>query len=110
MSVEADTTDYVDFSLVVDDTEPLDTGSLAISSVSSATSGKGGNFKITWNTNKPADSEVTFTCCGTFTNSELVTDHSMSFRGKKGDTYEYWVSSTDADGSIVSDGPYYHDN
>jgi hypothetical protein len=83
---------------------------LVISNVSSQKSGRGGNFKITWNTNNSADSEVTFTCCGTFNNSELVTDHSMSFRGQKNATYEYWVTSTDAAGSSVTEGPYNHEN
>jgi hypothetical protein len=108
--VEADTTNFKHFSLAVDDTEPPDTGSLEISNVSSAKSGKGGNFKITWDTNNPANSEVTFTCCGTFTNSELVTGHSMSFRGQKNVTYEYWVSSTDADGNTATSGPHQHIN
>ena len=107
MVTEGANTGGVDFALVVDQS-PAE--SLAISNVDSEKSGKGGNFKITWTTNTPADSEVTFNCCGTFTNSELVTGHSMSFRGKKGDTYEYWVSSTDADGNTVSDGFYYHNN
>jgi len=97
----------VDFVLVVDQS-PAE--SLAISNVDSQTSGKGGNFKITWTTTIAADSEVTFNCCGAFTNSEPVTSHSMSFRGKKGDTYTYRVSSTDADGNTVSDGPYSHSN
>lgn len=85
-----------------------DTPAPVISNVSSNTSGRGGNFKITWNTDEPADSEVKFTCCGVFTNSELVTDHSMGFRGQKGVTYEYWVSSTDAAGNKATEGPLYH--
>ncbi len=101
-------TTVVDFALEVDES-PAE--SLFISEeVSSEKSGKGGNFKVTWGTNIPADSEVSFPCCGLFTNSELVTDHSMSFRGKKGDTYEYWVSSTDADGNTVTSGPHEHSN
>ncbi len=107
--VKAATT-VANFSLAVDDTEQPNTGSLKISNVASEKSGKGGNFKITWDTNNPANSEITFNCCGTFTNSELVTGHSMSFRGQKKVRYEYWVSSTDDTGNYVSDGPYYHDN
>ena len=97
-------TSGVNFSL-----EP-DLTALVISAVSSEKSGKGGTFKINWTTNKPADSEVTFTCCGTFTNSELVTDHSMSFRGTKGVTYTYSVKSTDASGNTAEAGPFQHGN
>ncbi len=98
------------FTLEPDGTSEGDTTALEIWNVDSEKSGKGGNFKITWNTNNPADSEVIFTCCGPFTNSELVTDHSMSFRGQKNVTYEYWVSSTDAAGNNVTEGPYDHEN
>ena len=86
------------------------TTALMISNIDSEKSGKGGTFKITWDTNNPANSEVTFECCGTFTNSELVKDHSMSFRGKKGDTYTYWVSSTDAQEHTVTSDTYTHSN
>ena len=103
-------TSGTNFTLDPDGTSEGDTTALIISTVSSQKSGKGGNFKITWNTNNPADSGVIFTCCGTFTNSELVTDHSMSFRGQKNVTYEYWVSSTDAAGNNVTEGPYDHEN
>ncbi len=103
-------TSGVNFALDPDGTSERDTTTLEISNVASEKSGKGGNFKITWDTNNPANSEVTFNCCGTFTNSELVTGHSMSFRGQKKVRYEYWVSSTDDTGTYVSNGPYYHDN
>jgi hypothetical protein len=110
-TVSADTdTSGVNFTLEPDGTSEEDTTALEIWNVASEKSGKGGNFKITWDTNIPADSDVTFTCCGTFTNSELVTGHSMSFRGQKNVTYEYWVSSTDADGSTVTSGPHEHLN
>jgi len=98
----------VDFTLLVDES-PAESLPV-ISNVDSDKSGKGGNFKITWDTNIMADSEVTFTCCGTFTNSELVTGHSMSFRGQKNVTYEYWVSSTDANGNPATSGPHQHIN
>ena len=110
--MEAGSTPAVeDFSLEVgSDPKPPDSGSLAISNVSSEKSGKGGNFKITWNTNNPADSEVIFECCGTFSNTELVTDHSMSFRGQKGVTYQYSVKSTDAAGNTVTAVGFSHVN
>ena len=109
VSVDVDSTAVKDFFLVAD-LNPPDSGSLVISNVSSQKSGKGGNFKITWNTNNPADSEVIFACCGTFSNSELVTDHSMSFRSQKGVTYQYSVKSTDAAGNTVTAVGFSHVN
>jgi len=118
ITVTADNPIVVDFALAEsppdesppDESSTEDTTPPVISNVSSPKSGRGGNFKITWNTDEPADSEVTITSYGTFTYSELVTDHSVSFLGKKRVTYEFWVSSTDADGNSASKGPYYHDN
>lgn len=82
-----------------------------ISSVASQViNARRGNFRITWTTDVSADSEVTFACCGTYTSSSLVTGHSMSFNGAKGATYEYWVSSTDANGNKTTDGPHTHNN
>ena len=75
-----------------DDTPPV------ISNVSSAKT-KGTRFVITWDTDEPASSEVIFDCCGSFSDSALVTSHSMSFRGSKGVLYEYVVRSTDAAGN-----------
>lgn len=71
---------------------------------------KGGKFKITWTTNVPADSAVTFTCCGTYTNASLVTSHSMSFTGTNGVAYEYYVTSKDANGNSTTVGPFVHQN
>ena len=59
-----------------------------ISNVASS-NGKGNAFTITWTTDIPADSQVTFTCCGTYTDSALVTSHSMDFNGSKNTLYEY---------------------
>jgi bacillolysin len=86
-----------------------DSGSLVISKVSSARLA-GTKFQIKWTTNVPADSAVSFTCCGTYSNSSLVTSHSMSFSGSRGVTYEYYVRSTDASGHTSSAGPFYHTN
>jgi hypothetical protein len=80
-----------------------------ITNVASSTQ-KGGNFTIQWTTDVPATSEVLFTCCGTYTDSALVTSHSMSFRGTRNATYEYYVSSTDADGNTTTEGPFVHQN
>ncbi|NVK40313.1 MAG: S8 family serine peptidase [Oceanospirillaceae bacterium] len=71
---------------------------------------KGVKFEITWTTDKPANSSVRFTCCGVFDDSTMTTSHSMSFNGSKGASYEYWVSSTDADGQTSEEGPFTHNN
>ena len=82
-----------------------------ISNVSSAKlNAKRGTFEITWTTDVPSNSEVTFSCCGTCTNSTLVTSHQMSFNGSKGVLYEFFVTSRDADGNATTEGPFYHQN
>ncbi len=88
----------------------VDNNGPVITNVSSAkTNAKRGSFEITWTTDIPADSQVIFTCCGTYTNSSLVTSHRMAFNGSKGYLYEYYVSST-ANGITTTEGPYYHQN
>jgi len=62
---------------------------------------KASRFSITWTTNTLASSEVTING-QTFRNSELVTSHKQNFRGTKGVTYNYSVSSEDANGNRVS--------
>jgi len=71
---------------------------------------KGTKFEISWTTDVRADTVVTFSCCGTFSNSQLVTDHNMQFNGGRGTAYEYYVSSTDANGSSSTAGPFIHQN
>lgn len=71
---------------------------------------RGGKFQITWTTDVPSDSVVTFTCCGSYSNSSLVTSHSMQFNGSQGVAYEYYVTSTDADGESTTEGPFVHQN
>jgi len=71
---------------------------------------KGGKFQISWTTNVAADSAVTFTCCGTYSNSSFVTSHSMSFTGSNGVAYEYYVTSKDAGGHSSTAGPFVHQN
>jgi Zn-dependent metalloprotease len=70
---------------------------------------KGTKFVIRWTTGIASDSEVTFTCCGTYINSSLVTSHRMQFTGSKGVLYEYYVSSA-ANGQKTTAGPYLHQN
>lgn len=79
-----------------------------ISNVASAKL-KGTQFEITWTTDVAADSAVTFTCCGTYTNSALVTSHRMTFNGSKGVLYEYFVTSKNSGGE-TTEGPFYHQN
>jgi len=71
---------------------------------------KGGKFKITWTTDVASDSTVIFTCCGSYSNSSLVTSHSMQFNGTIGATYEYFVQSTDTNGNTSTAGPFTHQN
>ena len=71
---------------------------------------KGGKFKITWTTNENATSVVMFPLYGTFSNSALVTNHSMSFTGSNGVAYQYSVTSTDASGNSSTAGPFTHQN
>ena len=80
--------------------------------ISNVSSGKtrGNSFVITWDTDVPATSEVNFTCCGTYTDSTLVTSHSMSFNGSKGYLYEFYVTSSDANDNTTTEGPFYHQN
>ncbi|MDH5632311.1 MAG: S8 family serine peptidase [Gammaproteobacteria bacterium] len=70
----------------------------------------GPSFAISWTTDIPSNSVVTFTCCGTYSNSTMVTSHYMSFQGSNGALYEYYVSSTDAGGNTTTEGPFYHQN
>jgi len=83
------------------DTTPPTISNLTATSVNA----KQGTFKITWTTNEKATSVVILSPGGTFTDNTLVTSHSMSFRGTKGATYTYSVSSTDAAGNTGAAGP-----
>lgn len=80
-----------------------------ISAVSSANL-KGNSFSISWTTDEASTTEVTLTCCGTFTDTTLVTQHSKTFNGSKKALYEYSVSSTDAAGNKSTAGPFLHQN
>ena len=85
-----------------------DTGPV-ISNVSSKKL-KGTKFEISWSTDVASNSKVTFTCCGDYSNSQLVTEHSMGFRGSVGVTYDYYVTSVDAAGNSTTEGPFIHQN
>ena len=63
------------------------------------TNAKTGAFEFTWTTDEPATSDVSLAGVGEYPSSTLVTAHKRSFRGSKGVTYTYSVSSTDAAGN-----------
>ena len=71
---------------------------------------KGVKFQISWQTDIPANSEVIFTCCGSYTNAEFVTNHLMNFNGQKNVAYEYYVRSTTEGGVTSTAGPFVHQN
>lgn len=70
---------------------------------------KGPKFKITWTTAAPATSVVNLTGYGTYTDASLVINHSMTFTGSYGVTYQYSVSSTNCAGTATS-GPAFGTN
>lgn len=81
-----------------------------ISNVSAAAlNARRGTFEITWTTDVPSNSKVTFTCCGDYTDSAVVTNHRMTFNGSKGALYEYYVTSSNADGA-TTEGPFFYQN
>lgn len=88
-----------------DDTTPP-----VISNVASAKTSNNGSFRITWTTDEPATSQVSFVGGSTTSDSALVTSHSMSFKGTKGALYTYYVTSVDAAGNSATAGPFTHQN
>lgn len=86
-----------------------DTTAPVISNVAAVvTSSKNATFKITWTTDEPSTTVVTFSSpvTSTYSNTSMVTSHSASFRGTKGATYSYTVSSTDAAGYTATSSSY----
>jgi subtilisin family serine protease len=90
--------------------DPVPGDGPVISNVSAQKVHRNGRFTITWNTDVPATSVVTLTCCGDYSNSTLSTSHSFTFNGSNGTTYEYFVTSTDANGNSTTEGPFSHNN
>jgi bacillolysin len=88
------------------------TGSSGVPTISNVSSKmlRGNMFQISWDTNIPATTEVTFTCCGTYSKTDLVTSHAYNFNGSKGFLYEYYVTSDDGNGNASTEGPFYHQN
>lgn len=76
----------------------------------SAEGSNGNSFVITWTTDEPSNSSVIFSCCGEYSDTSMVTDHRMSFRGNRNTLYSFTVSSTDAVGNSASSGPYEYQN
>lgn len=87
-----------------------DTTPPVISGVASRiTNAKNGSFEITWTTNEPATSDVQLN--GTlYPSSTLTTTHKRAFRGTRGATYTYYVTSADAAGNSATAGPFTHQN
>ncbi len=67
------------------------------------------NFVVSWYTDEPATTVVIVEGT-TYIDNTLVTYHEMAFRAKKGITYQFYVSSTDAAGNEATAGPFYHNN
>ncbi len=63
------------------------------------TSGKPGRFTVSWQTNEASTTVVALTPGGATSNATLVTSHSVTISGTKGQLYSYTVSSTDAAGN-----------
>lgn len=78
---------------------PVDGVAPVISGLTSRiTNAKNGSFEITWTTDESARSTVTLGG-STSSNPSLLTSHRFTFRGSKGVTYPYTVTSTDAAGN-----------
>jgi len=88
-----------------DDTTPP-----VISNVASVRISGNGTFRITWTTAEPATSRVAITGGDVYSDSALVTSHSISLKGTRGVLYEYYVTSVDAAGNSATAGPFYHQN
>ena len=71
---------------------------------------RGVKFQISWLTDVNASTEVRFTNHGTYTKSDLVTNHAYNFNGSKGVSYEYYVASVDINGNRSEKGPFVHNN
>lgn len=86
-----------------------DTTPPAITNVGS-TQLNGPTFQIHWQTDEPATSVVTLTCCGQIADDTLVTAHSITIKGKKNVLYQYYVRSLDQAGNMATAGPFNHQN
>ena len=71
---------------------------------------KGTRFEITWDTDESATSMVKFTNGEQMSDSALVIQHSLTFRGGRDALYEYFVISVDAATNSTTEGPFMHQN
>jgi thermitase len=85
------------------DPEPSgeDTTPPSISNVAFVPAG-GTRFAIRWTTNEAATSVVEFSNGQVFFDPTLVTEHELTFRGKKNTPYQYRVTSEDAAGNSAT--------
>ena len=66
---------------------------------------KNGSFDILWTTNLPSTTDV-FIGGSWYRNSTLTTNHKRKFRGTKGATYSYEVSSSDGSTTVTASGTH----
>ncbi len=92
------------------DPDPGDTTAPVVSNVRVTKPNNGPRFVVRWDTDEPATSLVTLTCCGSLVDDTLVTDHGVEVQGSKNTLYEYFISSTDEAGNEATVGPLYHQN
>lgn len=85
-----------------------DTTPPVISSVGVTKTPKTTQFTIRWSTNEASDTVVRFTAglSGSYADTRMVTQHAMTFSGKKKVRYTYYVSSADATGNRSESGPF----
>jgi serine protease len=77
---------------------------LSISDIETAAIDEG-RFTISWTTAEAASSEVTFDCCGTYTDGQRKTSHRMVFRGAPSSAFEFAIRGTSDAGCTGEIGP-----
>ncbi|MCQ8184159.1 M36 family metallopeptidase [Parvularcula maris] len=83
------------------DTTPPDLSNFGARRLSSC------RFRLTWNSNEPATSQVRFPDYNyTYSDNTLKTSHSVTFNGSCGTTYSFYFEGQDAAGNLASEGPY----
>ena len=85
--------------------------SIGISNIETTIADAGaGRFAISWETDLASSSEVTFACCGTYTDGEPKTSHRMVFDGAADTSYEFTVGAQGPTGCAVTAEPGVHEN
>jgi thermitase len=85
-----------------------DTTPPVISGISTSTL-HGPVFEVSWQTDEPSDS-VMFVNGDEVRDDRMVMNHVLEYRGKKGVTYDCYVSSTDAAGNTAVSASFPHQN